>query len=420
MFEENIPEAAAEKTVMTVSSRLLRLVFNRVTAVLAFLVAIGYLVSRSVTGVEPGQGSVAINRLTGTVTILPEGWSVVLPGITRVVRYPLREQVYQSHQAAKAAGPAPIRSLEGLSLGASVTVRYSLDAKRIREIAMKLPEDVGRELVEPVIGSAVYSVFAQYTVRDIFSVKRHEIEAALEEQLKKRLSGDGVVIRAVFLGNVDLPAEYRAGMERLLAEELSTEQMRYTLDLKGKQVKAAELEAEAQKVRQEKEAEAAASQEIIAAKAKAEAMRHVLPFKEKEIEQRRLEAEAAKIARLKNAEAEAEARKIEAGGEADSRRRLADAEAYRLEVTGKAQSEQMAREGLVVTQNPLLIQKALADKLSDKIQVIIAPPQPGFVAGGLLGMDGRIQKASNSTSSAPARTAVASASGEPTATGSEE
>ena len=66
-------------------------------------------------------------------------------------------------------------------------------------------------------------------------------------------------------------------------------------------------------------------------------MKHVLPLKEKEIEQRRLEAEARKVQRMKDAEGDAEARKIETAAEADSRRKLSDADAYRIEVTGKAQ-----------------------------------------------------------------------------------
>ena len=62
-------------------------------------------------------------------------------------------------------------------------------------------------------------------------------------------------------------------------------------------------------------------------------------------------------------------------------------EAWRLERIGKVNAEQMAREGALVTQHPLLIQKTLADKLSDKIQVIIAAPPAdgGFVGAGLLG-----------------------------------
>ncbi len=69
--------------------------------------------------------------------------------------------------------------------------------------------------------------------------------------------------------------------------------------------------------------------------------------------------------------------------------RLAEADAFRIDATGKAQSAQMERESSLIAKNPLLIQKTLADKLSDKIQVIIAPPQAGgFFAGGLLGQAG--------------------------------
>jgi len=47
----------------------------------------------------------------------------------------------------------------------------------------------------------------------------------------------------------------------------------------------------------------------------------------------------------------------------------------------------MAREGALITRHPLLIQKTMADKLSDKIQVIIAPPPAdgGFIGSTLLG-----------------------------------
>lgn len=113
----------------------------------------------------------------------------------------------------------------------------------------------------------------------------------------------------------------------------------------------------------------------------------MLPFKQKQIEQRQLEAEANRVARIKMAEGEAAARRLEAAGEADSRQKLADAEAYRLDLVGKVNSEQMAREGALITKHPLLIQKTMADKLSDKIQVIIAPPGTGggFVGTGLIG-----------------------------------
>jgi regulator of protease activity HflC (stomatin/prohibitin superfamily) len=371
---------------------------RRVLAVLVVLgTTAGFIVSRPVRTVNPGEVGVRVNRLTGHVGMIHEGWAFVLPGVHELRRFPLRDQIYHPERSARADGDAPFQTVEGLSIGVDVAVRYALDPARVVTVAEELPADVGRGLVEPVVDGVLHRTFAKHTVREIFSTKRAEIQQAIEDQLKPDLLPDGIVVRNVFIGNVDLPADYKKGLAALLDEELSAEKMRYTLELKDKQVKEAELAAEAEKVKRQKAAEAAGLEEIIAAKSKEEAMKHVLPFKEKEIEQRRLEADAAKVTRVKQAEAEAEARRIEAAGEADSRKKLAEAEAFRIDATGKASAEQMAREAVLIQKNPLLIQKTLADKLSDKIQVIIAPPQAGgFFAGGLIGakMDQQASKQS--------------------------
>ena len=167
---------------------------------------------------------------------------------------------------SRADGPAPLQSVEGLSLGADLTVRYALDPLKVAALAKSLPDDVGSEIVEPAAQGVIYKVFARYTVREIFSTKRAEIQAAVENELKPKLGADGVVLRSVQIGKIDLPADYRRGMESLLAEELAGEKMKYTLELKDKQVKETELTAQAEKVRREIGAEAAAREQIIAAK----------------------------------------------------------------------------------------------------------------------------------------------------------
>ncbi|MEP6881567.1 MAG: prohibitin family protein, partial [Dokdonella sp.] len=137
----------------------------------------------------------------------------------------------------------------------------------------------------------------------------------------------------------------------------------------------------------EKAAEASANEQIIAAKAQEEAMAHVIPFKQKQIEQRKLEADADKASRVRIAEGTAEARLIEAKAEAESRRQLAQAEVYRMDEIGKVSSIQLERDGALISKYPLLIQKTMADKLSDKISVIIAAPpsEGGFVGSNLIG-----------------------------------
>jgi len=337
--------------------------------------------------VAPGEVAVRSNALTGNGTLLGQGSALKLPLLHDVRRFSLREQVLRPVEGQLAAGPSPYQSVEGLSLGVDITVRYAVDPDQVMRVASRLPGDLSGEVVAPEVHGVTYPTFARYAVREIFSTKREEIQQSIESELRPKLAADGLALKAVQIGNVDLPADYRHGMDQLLTEELQAEKMRYTLELKQKQVKQTELEAQADKVRRETAAQAAAREQIIAAKAQEEAMKHVLPFKQKQIEQRRLEAEAEKTSRIKLAEASAQARKIEAEGEADSRVKLADAEVYRLDKLGKANAEQMAREGELLGRHPLLIQKTVADKLSDKVRVIIAPAgvDGRFIASGLIG-----------------------------------
>jgi regulator of protease activity HflC (stomatin/prohibitin superfamily) len=337
--------------------------------------------------VEAGSLGVRVNRVTGAVAALPEGPALILPLVHELRVYPLRDQLYRPARSATADGAAAFQSVEGLSIGAEVTIRYALDPERVVQLARRLPAgDLGPALIEPIADGVLHRTFAKRSVREIFADKRADVQREIEEALRAELRADGVLLRALFIGHVDLPAQYKAGLEGLLAEELATARMKYTLELKEKKVKEIALEAQAAKVQRETAAEAAGQEEIIAARARAEAMKHVLPLKEKEIEQRRLEAEARKVMRMKDAEASAEARRLEAAGESDGRRKLAEAEAFRVEAVGRATSEQLAREGALISRNPLLIQKTLVDKLSDKIQVVIAPPAAGgFFAQGLLG-----------------------------------
>ena len=349
-------------------------------------VTAAFVLARPIRSIPPGTAAVRVNRLTGGMAILDEGWAIAIPGVHELRTYPLHDQVYRPEDAMKASGAGAFQSVEGLSLGIDVSVRWSLDPEKMSQAARLRPEELEHDLVQPTVDGALHRAFAQHTVREIFATDRAPIQKGLEDELRASLGAEGIVVKAVAIGGIDLPAQYKNGLESLLSEELSAEKMRYTLELKEKNIKQSELEALADKIRRTTAAEAAGAEAVIAAKAQEEAMQHVLPLKEKEIEEKRLEAEAAKVTRIKVAEGDAEARRIEAGGESDARRKLADSDAYRLDVTGKATTEQMAREAALLKGNPLLIQKTLADKLGDKISVIIAPPNTnGFFASGLLG-----------------------------------
>jgi regulator of protease activity HflC (stomatin/prohibitin superfamily) len=359
-------------------------------AVLLAVFAFGLYAHPPFASVRRGELLVRTELLDGSASVYSAGTVLVLPGIHQVRRYSTRDQVYRPIESASATGSAPFQSVEGLSIGIDVAVRWTVDPARLAQMSKEFPDDLDADLIGPAVQGVIFPLFARYSVREIFSSKRAEIQQKLMTELTPKFVAMGLRLHGVDVGKVDLPQDYRAGMEKLLAEELETEKVGYTLELKEAQVKQQQLEAEADKVRRQTAAEAAGQEQVIAARAQEETMKHILPFKQKQIEQRQLEAEAEKVARIRTAEGTAEARRIEAKGEADSRQKLADAEAYRLELVGKANAGQMEREGALLAHYPLLIEKTLADKLSDKVQAIIAPTPAagGFIGSNLIGASG--------------------------------
>src|SRR5262249_8563715 len=137
--------------------------------------------------------------------------------------------------------------------------------------------------------------------------------------------------------------------------------------------RAAELEAEALKMRHVKEAEGRAQITVLEAKAQADAMQHTLPLKEKQIQQSRLEAEARKEATVKGAEAAAAAKVIDSKAELEKRNLLSQADAQRVRLMASADAERLTSEARVLKDNPLLIQKIVAERLSDKVQIMMVP-----------------------------------------------
>jgi hypothetical protein len=65
--------------------------------------------------------------------------------------------------------------------------------------------------------------------------------------------------------------------------------------------------------------------------------------------------------------------KIHAEAEASRRRTLSEAEAYAIRQTSLAQFENLKREVELIERNPTWVNKTLAEKLGDKVQVIVMP-----------------------------------------------
>jgi regulator of protease activity HflC (stomatin/prohibitin superfamily) len=346
------------------------------------------LVAYSIAVVPDGFAGVRVSQIWGARPgTLYSGVHLITPLVDSVELYDTREQVYTTAAtqssplggalAATSANAQPevltVQAREGLNIGLAVSVRYRLDPQRLSYIHANLPRAVGEEVVAPTVATIYRQLAPNYITREIFATKREELRLSAANAITSRLASDGIIVREVLLRDLKLPDEYAQGLEGLLLKEQENERLGTETEIKQKQVKIAELEAEAQKSRDVKQAEAQAQVRVLQAKAEADSMQYTLPLKQKQIEQSKLEAQARKEATLQNAEAAAQAKIIDSKAELERQKNLSDAEANRIRVTAAADSERMKFEAAVLKQNPMLIQKIIAERLSDKLQIMMVP-----------------------------------------------
>jgi regulator of protease activity HflC (stomatin/prohibitin superfamily) len=361
---------------------------------LAGLALLPLLVGVSIAVVPDGDAGVRISQISGVRpgTLYP-GVHLLVPMVDSIATYDLHDQTYVTSatptvsQASKErhGEQLTVQAREGLSFGLGVAVRYRLDPERLPFIHSNVPQPIEEEVVAPVVATIFREVAASYVVRDVFTIHREEFQERAAKAITERLAKDGILVKEVLVRDFQLPVEYAKGLESMLLKEQESERMAFETEIKQKEVKIAELQAEAQKIRDIKQAEANAQVHVLQAKGESDAMQYTLPLKQKQIEQSKLEAQARKEATIENAQAAAESKVIDSRAEVERRKLLAEADANTIRLTAAADSERMNLEAAALRANPLLIQKMIAERLSDKLQIIMVPMDgKNFFAGDVL------------------------------------
>ncbi len=373
----------------------------------AKLVAIGALagvVGESILVVPDGQAAVRISQISGVRPgTLYAGTHLIVPFIEHVALYDIRDRVFATSALdvkGQKMDPLVVQAREGLQVGLAVTVRYRIDPRRLDYIHANLAEPVDEEVVAPVVMSTFLALAPNYIVRDVFANKREEFRSRAAQIITARLATDGIVVKEVLLQQVELPEEYAKGLEDLLLKEQEDDRTSVDAEIEEKRVAIAQSQAEAAKVREIKHAEADAQSQVIMAKAQSDSMQYTLPLKQKQIEQSRLEAEARKQTTIEDADAAAQAKVIDSKAEQQRQGLLADSEANRVRVmaqaeqqrenlladsaanrirlTSQAEAEQMQLQAAALKANPLLVQFTVAQRLSDRVQIMMVPNDGKF------------------------------------------
>lgn len=159
----------------------------------------------------PSVGGVRPQPLTG-------GFHLVMPFVERVTRYPIAWQTYtmaSSYDEGDELGDDSIRART--SDGQEVLLNCSVIFRVAREQAVLLhvewQDRYRQEFVRPMTRALVRRQVSQFTVEEVNSSSRRDLEADLDRRLREEFADNGLVLDAFLLRDITFSPEYAAAIE---------------------------------------------------------------------------------------------------------------------------------------------------------------------------------------------------------------
>jgi regulator of protease activity HflC (stomatin/prohibitin superfamily) len=218
---------------------------------LALWIIIGIIVLaflfRSIKIVQPGY--VGVRVLFGKVVepTLKSGFHFINP-FTTVIRMSTRTQAYTMSGIAREGrvrGDDAIEALtkEGLRVKLDLTIWYKIDPVKAGEIYETIGLEYEDKIVRPAVRTAIRDITSRFTTEDIYSEKRPQVTAAIQEDTKGVLEERGIISEKVLVRNVALPDKVRDAIDAKLAAEQEARKMEFVLQKAEKEAEVKVVEA---------------------------------------------------------------------------------------------------------------------------------------------------------------------------------
>jgi regulator of protease activity HflC (stomatin/prohibitin superfamily) len=206
-------------------SRFLRIV-------IAVVVLIGLMAST--TSIPTGH--VGVLTLFGRVTgeVLPEGIHMINP---------LKSVEKMSVQTQSRKESASVPSKEGLTLSLDTSLLFRLDKDKAAQVLQTIGVDYAERIVEPELRSAIRGATAAHSSNDLYTNGREIVQQQIETDLRTQLTPRGVIVEAVLLRDVQLPALLKASIEAKQQAEQDALRMSFVLQKEKQEADRKSIEA---------------------------------------------------------------------------------------------------------------------------------------------------------------------------------
>lgn len=184
------------------------------------------------------QGEVGVKKTLGKYSdnTFTEGLRIYNPLITDIETISTRTENLEVTLS--------IPSKEGLNIKSEVSILYNMESKKAPYVLRNLGSDYEQNVILPVFRSAVSDVSARFFAKDMHTGERSTIEREIKEHMDNTLQGKGIIIEAVLLKSIKLPASLAKAIEEKLEAEQQAQRMEFVLEQARREADKKRIEAE--------------------------------------------------------------------------------------------------------------------------------------------------------------------------------
>jgi regulator of protease activity HflC (stomatin/prohibitin superfamily) len=201
-------------------------------AIVAFFVVV--LLFASVARVESGH--VGVLTLFGRVTgeVLPEGIHLVNP-------FKVNHEMSIRTQEIKESASVP--SSEGLVMNLDTSLIYHVDPEKAWEVYQKIGLNYAAVLIEPNLRAAIREATASHSANALYTGEREMVAKQIREQLTSILAQRGIMVEAILLRDIQLPATLKVSIESKQQAEQEALAMSFRLQKEKQEAERKRIEA---------------------------------------------------------------------------------------------------------------------------------------------------------------------------------
>ena len=228
-------------------------------ASVTIIVAIISMFSQLIVIIDSGEVGVPVVFGKVQDNFFMPGLSLKNP-FAEIIIYPTRLREFsltqtKAYDESDVGGGVPVKTKDDLTITIDSTIWYYVDSEMAGDVyanVAKSIEDLELGILVPAVRTIIRDVCSKYTMKDIYSTYRNEVQVEISSNITALLATKGIIIDRFMLRNVLLPKLIDEAIQLKIQSQQEAEAMEYK---KQKAMMEAEIKiveakglAEAQKI----------------------------------------------------------------------------------------------------------------------------------------------------------------------------